>query len=324
MKLVKQKRLAVLISAVAMAAAGCGSAGKPVDPAPVTDVQPPQPAHVGGVDAGGPGSANKDCNTGSLAPNNGTGIPSGSTMAKIKERGKLIAGVDQTTFLFGFRNPTNGSLEGFDIDIAKQVAIAIFGTAENRIQFRAITSSQREAVLERNEVDIVVRTYTINCDRLKRVNFSTAYYVAGQRVLVPNSVADKVDGLEDLGGQKVCAAKGSTPLKTIAAAPSKPVPVSVDNWSDCLVMLQQGQVAAVSTDDVILVGMAEQDPTTRIVGDKFTREPYGIGIPKANEDMVRFVNAVLDNVRAGPWRQSYDKWLSKLLGDGSPPPAEYK
>jgi polar amino acid transport system substrate-binding protein len=98
----------------------------------------------------------------------------------------------------------------------------------------------------------------------------------------------------------------------------------VDNWSDCLVMLQQGQVAAVSTDDVILAGMAAQDPTTKIVGDRFTEEPYGIGVPKENEDMVRFVNAVLEGVRNGPWQESYNKWVAPRLGQAAPPAAGYK
>jgi polar amino acid transport system substrate-binding protein len=243
-------------------------------------------------------------------------------MAKIKARGKLIAGVDQTTYLFGFRNPVTSNLEGFDIDMAKQIAAAIFGTADGHIQFRAITSSQRETVLQNKEVDIVVRTYTINCDRLKKINFSSEYYTAAQRVLASKN--SSVNGLADLGGQKVCAAKGSTSLNAITAATPKLIPVSVDNWSDCLVMLQQGQVAAVSTDDVILAGMADQDPTLHVVGDKFTREPYGIGIPKENEDMVRFVNSVLDTVRAGAWRQSYNLWLAPALGSADPPQPSYR
>jgi polar amino acid transport system substrate-binding protein len=231
-------------------------------------------------------------------------------------------GVDQTTFLFGFRNPTTGNLEGFDIDIANQIAAALFGSADGHIQFKAIPSSLRERVLMDHQVDIVVRTYSITCKRLQDINFSTVYYQAGQRILVDK--ASKVTKLADLAKQKVCATKTSTSLTKISTDPSKPVPVSVDNWSDCLVMLQQGQVAAVSTDDVILAGMAAQDPTLKIVGDRFTEENYGIGIPKDNDDMVRFVNAVLDDVRAGPWRTSYNRWLAPRLGEASAPSPQYK
>lgn len=315
---------AAVLGAVALLATACGSAGTPVDPAPVGAVAPPQPANVGGADnTGGGGTADTSCNPlASLRPTNGVSITSGSTMAKIKERGKLIAGVDQTTFLFGFRNPTSGQLEGFDIDMVNQVAKALFGNAEGRVQFRAIPSAQRENVLKNKEVDIVVRTYSITCKRLKDVNFSSVYYQAGQRILVDGS--SKVAQLSDLAGRRVCATKTSTSLTKIASDPSKPVPVSVDNWSDCLVMLQQKQVEAVSTDDVILAGMAAQDPTVKIVGDRFTEENYGIGIPKEHEDMVRYVNAVLENVRAGAWQDSYAKWLGAKLGSGTPPAPQYK
>jgi polar amino acid transport system substrate-binding protein len=316
-----QKTRIFLVLASALLAAACGSAGQPAEPAPVGVVERPQPAHVGGADQGGGLATENNCDAlASLSPSKT--ISAGSTMAKIKERGKLIVGVDQTTFLFGFRNPTTGNLEGFDIDIANQIAAAIFGSADGHIQFKAIPSSLREQVLMDHQVDIVVRTYSITCKRLQDINFSTVYYQAGQRILVDK--ASKVTKLADLANKKVCATKTSTSLTKISTDPSKPVPVSVDNWSDCLVMLQQGQVAAVSTDDVILAGMAAQDPTLKIVGDRFTQENYGIGIPKDNDDMVRFVNAVLDDVRAGPWKTSYNRWLAPRLGDASPPSPQYK
>jgi polar amino acid transport system substrate-binding protein len=101
--------------------------------------------------------------------------------------------------------------------------------------------------------------------------------------------------------------------------------VAVDNWSDCLLMLQQGQVAGVSTDDTILAGMIAQDPNVKMVGGRFSQEPYGIGIPKANEDMVRFVNAVLEkSITAGSWAASYEKWLIKAVGQAAPPTLKYR
>ncbi|GLY40950.1 ABC transporter substrate-binding protein [Amycolatopsis sp. NBRC 101858] len=311
------------LAVAALLLAACGSPGKPVDPAPVSNAAWPQPAHVGGPDSSAGGATDTSCDPlVSLAPN-GTNVPDGSTMAKIKERGKLIAGVDQTTYLFGFRNPTTGNLEGFDIDMVNEIARSIFGSPEGRVQFRAITSGQREDVLEEHQVDIVVRTYSITCSRKKNVQFSSVYYKAGQRILVTKE--SKVTKLADLTGKRVCAAKKSTSAAKIATDPSKPVPISVDNWSDCLVMLQQGQVDAVSTDDTILAGMAAQDPTLKVVGDQFTEENYGIGVPKDNEDMVRYVNAVLDKIRSSDvWQNSYRRWVEPSLGPASPPSPQYK
>jgi polar amino acid transport system substrate-binding protein len=162
---------------------------------------------------------------------------------------------------------------------------------------------------------------TITCDRLQQVNFSTEYFDAGQRILVTQG--SPVRGPADLGGRRVCATAGSTSIQTIAALPSHPVPVSVTDWTDCLVMLQQGQVDAVSTDDTILAGLAKQDPHTVVVGDRFADEPYGLAMSKDAPDFVRFVNGVLDRMRAdGTWARIYSRWLGGAAP--APPAARYK
>jgi polar amino acid transport system substrate-binding protein len=315
--------LASLSMTLVFAATACASAGSPVDLANVTSAERPKPVNVEENPA--PPSTSTapapNCDpTESLRPLDPMPapgqMPAGSTMKAIQASGKLIAGVDQNTFLFGFRNPTTNALEGFDIDRVREIAKAIFGD-ENKVQFKVVTSAGRVDALKNGDVHIVVRTFTATCQRWQDINFSAIYYEAGQRLLVDQ--ASKVTTLDELGDQKVCAAKGSTSIKTIADHKAGPIPVQVDNWTDCLVMLQQGQVAAVSTDDTILAGMVAQDPNVKMVGERFTAEPYGIGIPKQNEDMVRFVNGVLErSVDSGDWVASYDRWLG---GTGSPRPA---
>ena len=249
-------------------------------------------------------------------------MPAGSTMAKIYQRGYLIAGVDQTTDLFGYRNPLNGQLQGFDIDIAKQIAQAIFGHPS--IEFKAITSQQRIPVIRSGSVDIVADSMTINCARLKLVDFSTDYFDAGQRVLVP--INSPVRSISQLGHQKVCAASGTTSIETIAAAPSHPIPVAAANWTDCMVMMQQGQVAAISTDDSVLAGLQAQDPETKLVGPRFTFEPHGVAVSQNSPDLVRFVNAVLEQMRTdGQWTALYKQWIGNRLGPvPAPPAADYR
>jgi polar amino acid transport system substrate-binding protein len=248
----------------------------------------------------------------------------GTTMRAIQDRGRLVAGVDQNTYLFGFRNPSTNRLEGFDIDRVREIALAIFGgptdQIDSKIQFKVITSANRVPALEAGDVDVVVRTFTANCDRWSKINFSAIYYVAGQQLLVENG--SPIDGFDKIGGKRVCAQAGSTSIANLAKLNDKPVPVVNTTWSDCLVMLQQGQVDAVSTDDTILTGMAKQDPNLKLVGTRLTDEPYGIGIPKKNEDMVRFVNGVLEkSVKGGDWATSYRTWLG---GTDPPPPREYR
>jgi polar amino acid transport system substrate-binding protein len=239
-------------------------------------------------------------------------MPAGTTMAKIQARGYLIAGVDQNTYLFGYRNPKTNNLEGFDIQMVRDVAQAIFGDP-NKVQFKAITSAQRVDVLEKGQVDLVARTFTISCARLQQVAFSTVYYQAQRRVLVRSD--SNVTGIGDLGGKRVCATIGSDSLNPTPGEKNPPIPVAVNDWSDCLVMLQQGQVAAVSTDDTILAGMVAQDPNTKIVGGSIAPEPYGLAFPKSSKDLVGFVNGVLQQVRtSGEWQATYKTWLGTRLG----------
>jgi polar amino acid transport system substrate-binding protein len=309
-----------------LAATACAGGGRPVDLANVTSAPRPQPV---GAEENPAASATSSapvppCDpTASFAPDGELPapgqMPAGTTMKAIQDAGQLIAGVDQNTFLFGFRNPVTGQLEGFDIDRVREIAAAIFGDP-NKVQFKVVTSAGRIDALKNGDVHVVVRTMTATCRRWQDINFSAVYYTAGQRVLVDR--ASQVTNLDQLGGQKVCAAKGSTSLTTITEHAAKLVPVQVDNWSDCLIMLQQGQVAAVSTDDTILAGMVAQDPNVKMAGPRFTEEPYGIGIPKANVDMVRFVNGVLaKSIADGKWLESYNRWLGPTGEPAPAPPA---
>jgi polar amino acid transport system substrate-binding protein len=253
----------------------------------------------------------------SLRPSGPPQVTPGSFMAKIRARGFLIAGVDQNTYHFGFLNPLDGQIEGFDIDMIKAVAQAIFGSP-GHVEYKAITDTQRIPDVVDGTVDIVAHTMTITCARLQRVDFSSVYFDAAQRVLVLKN--STVRGLSDLRGQKVCATAGSDSLGPIAAA--KAVPVAVPYWTDCLVLLQQGEVAAISTDDSILAGLAAQDPWTKLVGPRLTDEPYGLAISKQHPDFVAFVNAVLEQLRTnGQWAASYAHWIGTPVP--APPPAQY-
>ncbi|MGI5184383.1 glutamate ABC transporter substrate-binding protein [Dactylosporangium sp. CA-152071] len=248
-------------------------------------------------------------------------MPAGSAMATIAARGRLIVGIDQNAYLTSYRDPVTGQVVGFEIDIAREIARALLGDPD-AIQWRAITTADRIPVLQRREVDMVIRTMTATCERMQQVAFSTEYLTSGQRLLVNRGSGIK--DFADLGGRKVCATRGSTSIVTIMKQPSKPVAVATDSTLDCLVMLQQGQVDAVSTVDVLLLGLAAQDPGTEVVGARISDEPSGVAMPLETPDLVRFVNGVLDRIRAnGTWTTIYSTWFAKYGPVPPPPPAKY-
>ena len=250
-------------------------------------------------------------------------FPAGSYMQTIRDRGRLRVGVDTSTILFSSVNPRSGDFEGFDVEIAREMALALLGSRD-AVQLVAIPYSARVDVLAEGQVDMVVDTFTINCVRDDRIDFSSQYFESTQKLLV--RVDDPSTGIADFGGRRVCAAAGSTSADNLRALPA-PAPrvVEVTDQADCLVLLQQGQVEGISTDDTILAGMQAQDPNVRIVGDAFSAEPYGIGLPPNHPEYVRFVNAALEQVRSsGRWTELYDEWLSGLPGPNQPPPAAYE
>lgn len=249
-------------------------------------------------------------------------MPPGSTMAAIAERGRLVVGVDQNQFLFGFRDPATGRLEGFDIDIAREIARAIFGDPD-RVDLRVVEAGDRESVLQSGLVDIVARTFSINCARKNNVAFSTVYFNADQRLLTRKGSG--IASAADLAGKRACAVTGTTSLAKLFALNPGDTVFGAPTWTDCLVMLQQGQIDAVGTDYVVLAGLAAQDPNVEVVGPSLGLEPYGVGIKKENVDLVRFVNGVLENLRSdGTWQRLYQNRLQSLGPSPGPPPARYE
>jgi polar amino acid transport system substrate-binding protein len=326
-------RLALLASVAALAtvAAGCGSTSEQTLRASLQALRTPSAT---APQTSQPtlqcSAAHRSDPTASLRPlqplPSPIALPRDSYMSTIRRRGRLIAGVDQNTLLFSYLNPFTGRLQGFEIDLVHRLAQAILGDP-NKVEFKAITTAQRFPFVQDGRVDLVVDAVTILCERWQAVSFSTVYYDAGQRLLVPKT--SHVRDLRDLAGKRVCVDAGGTAQTYLTTYARKnprhhPVAVPVSQRTDCLVALQQADVAAVASDDAILYGFAAQDPYTKIVGPRFTDEPYGIAIAKNHPGLVRFVNAVLAQMRAdGTWKADYRKWLGRVAPTPAPPAAHY-
>ncbi|MEU2713544.1 glutamate ABC transporter substrate-binding protein [Streptomyces sp. NPDC007205] len=277
-----------------------------------------------------------DCNPSeaqnqTLSPSGADGPTIDAIKARTGARRKLIVGVDQNSYHWGYRNPnTEGAeLEGFDIDLVHRIAQDLLGDPD-AVQFKAIPTSQRISAIQDGRVDMVVRTMTITCERLQQVAFSAPYFRTGQQVLAPKS--SSITGYNDtLAHKRVCTAAGSTAYTKLEAdRKSGTLPASTDisttvpNQLDCLVRLQLGEVDAVVTDGALAASQAAQDPTVELKGGAFTTEYYGVAMKKDASDLVRRVNRVLVDYRASGWQASYDTWLSATLGkdpNASKPPA---
>ena len=258
-----------------------------------------------------------------------TGRPTfaaGTTMANLQSKGKIVVGVKFDQPGLGQKNPTTNKVEGFDIEIAKQIALGIFGGSpndiESKIEFREATTPNREVFLENNTVDMVVATYTINDARKQRIDFAGPYYIAGQDILVKAN-DNSIRRYEDLAGKKTCSVRNSTPAANVKRLVPTADLTEFDQYSDCVQALRDNRVQSVTTDNSILLGFVAASPTEfKIVGNKFTEEPYGIGVKRGDDAFRNFINDRLEAIYAnGEWAKLFQATLGRLgIPTPTPPP----
>ncbi|WP_433348896.1 transporter substrate-binding domain-containing protein [Micromonospora sp. CA-111912] len=336
---------AVLAGVLLLAVAACTAV--PPDSAAVPTAVPSGVQRI----ATGGGAANAICTVRSSF------APSGTPPRVIRDRASgqgLVAGVDPSDATMSHWNAETQQFEGFNIDLLLAVARAIWPGEEprKRITFKVVPPGQGAFEMlapdHPDRVDLIATSLTASCERAKQVIFSNDYLDSGQTALV-RRVGGRPEyaGIEQLGGRRVCAAARTTSLAAIAgyrtADGARPVPVQAAHPIDCLVMLRQGQVDAVSTDENILLGFTRMTPDTVLVTEAprdnaqfcryhdgrrpctwFTDEPHAFAFARDNPDsleLARFVNHVLESTRAsGVWSTAHRQWLADHPDRGQPTP----
>lgn len=232
-----------------------------------------------------------------------------TSLATIKQRGRLIVGVKYDIPTFGFLNPETNKVEGFDVEMGRAVAAKIFGNPD-AVEFKEAVSKNRIPYLEQGVVDVVFSTMTANEERAQQIDFSDCYYVAGQSLLVPTDSA--IASVDDLAGKSIGTVKGSTSEQNIREkAPNATVEL-FDTYSEAVQAMQSGRVDAVTTDDIILYGFAKKNPERfKVVGGQFTQEPYAAGVKKGNTELLNEVNAAIREMKEnGRWAELYRQWIT--------------
>ncbi|SFP92001.1 amino acid ABC transporter substrate-binding protein, PAAT family (TC 3.A.1.3.-) [Geodermatophilus dictyosporus] len=248
-------------------------------------------------------------------------FPEGSTMAELNEAGTITVGTKYDQPGFGLLNPQSSQPEGFDVEIAKIVAGEL-GIAPEDIEFTETVSANREPFIQNGQVDIVVATYTINDARKQVVDFAGPYYLAGQDIMVAAGNPEGIEGPDDLAGKTVCSVEGSTPAQNIRDNYPEAQLVTYDVYSKCADDLANGNVQAVTTDNVILTGLVAGNPEGfELVGNPFTEEPYGIGLELGNTEFRNFINDVLEeSFEDGRWADAWDRTAGAITGEEAPEP----
>jgi glutamate transport system substrate-binding protein len=248
-------------------------------------------------------------------------FPAGSKMADLNAAKKITIGTKFDQPGFGLLNPTTKVPEGFDVEMGKLIA-AKLGIPADGITWTETVSANREAFIQNGQVDIVVATYTINDKRKQVVDFAGPYYEAGQDIMVVKGNPKGIKGPDDLAGKKVCSVEGSTPAENIRTKYPQAQLTLFDVYSKCADALTNGQVDAVTTDNVILTGLVAGNPQGfELVNNPFTKEPYGIGLAKGDKDFRAFINDTLQAAfDDGSWAAAWDRTAGAISGTKAPTP----
>ncbi|MFN3004723.1 glutamate ABC transporter substrate-binding protein [Mycolicibacterium wolinskyi] len=223
----------------------------------------------------------------------------------------------------GQKNP-DGSVSGFDVDVAKYVAKEL-GYNEDQIEWKEAPSAQRETLIQNDQVDFIAATYSITDARKEKVDFAGPYLLTGQSLLVRADNTDITGAASLENNKKLCSVSGSTPAQRIKDEYPKVQLQQFDTYSACIDALKNGVIDAVTTDEVILAGYAAQTPGTfKIVGDTFSEERYGIGLKKGDSELRNKINDAIEKMESsGAWKEAFDKNLGPAgIQAPTPPPVD--
>jgi polar amino acid transport system substrate-binding protein len=258
-------------------------------------------------------------------------MPEGSAMQEIFDDARLRVGVDETTKGFSYRNASTGQIEGFEVELAYEIAKRLIGPFDREVvlDIVPVDPDKKTRAVQEGTVDMTVSAVTMTCGRWEDVAFSTEYYTATQQFLVREGSG--IETSADLTGRPVCVIDNSTSSDILEEHLPAAELVGVEARTECLRLLQEGEVDAYFGHNSFLYGMVADDPTVEVKTDLLpgvdTQTNYGIAIAEDRVDLVRFVNAVLEDLRTdGTWERLHNTWLEGPLKipDAAPPQPKYR
>ena len=249
-------------------------------------------------------------------------VASSAWASAVKEAGVLKTGGTKTAPVFSLEDATTGEVSGFDTAIGQVLARYIIGGSDDArtlLDITQVTSDTRETVLGNGSVQAVIATYTITPERAKKIDFAGPYYSSGQAVLV-RADESKITGVSDLAGVKVAVQSGSSSITALQKAAPQAEQTPFNDHNTCLSALETRQVDAYVVDESLLLSAMQGSDAFKIVGEPFTQDPYGIGLPQGS-DAKAFVNAFLKEIYDdGTWEKIWKATIGVITGGDAPKP----
>ncbi|UBU15840.1 transporter substrate-binding domain-containing protein [Nonomuraea gerenzanensis] len=223
----------------------------------------------------------------------------------ILDKDELVIGVRSDLPSVGFRK-SDGTFEGFDVDVARYLAARL----GKDVSFLGVLAAEREKVLMDGRADLVVATFTIDQDRKRRVLFAGPYHISYQDILVRPD--ERIADVRDLEGRRICEVQGSNAAQRVVTERGvKAEVVPFPDYSRCLAALKSKQVDAVTTNDVILAGLAARDGSgLRLANALFNEQRTGVGLARGDVPGCEAVNRAITRMyQDGTAQKLLRKWF---------------
>jgi len=234
---------------------------------------------------------------------------SADSLSVIRTRGALNVGVKADVIGFGYLNPKTEQYQGYEIDIAHELAKRLLGDA-NKIVFTSVTPQTRGSLLDSGSVDMLIATFSITPERKIVFDFSPPYYTDGIALLVYR--LSGIKGLSDLSGKPIGIAKDTDTASALMAKAGVNTLLTFaafNTYSEVLNALESGKIQAMSTDSSILKSYAQQDQRTVILPARYSVEPYGVATKKGDGVLAKWVaDQISDMEKSGMLAAWQQKW----------------
>ena len=235
--------------------------------------------------------------------------------------GTFRVGVKQDVYGFGYLDETTGVYEGMEIDLGAMIAEAL---GYDDVEYTTVTAATRGQMLDNDELDCVIATFTIKPERKESWDFSTPYYTDAVTVLVEN--ASGIADLAGLVGKTVGVSTGSTSAKALATAMADAGVIAAfdadkfeiatfdggvkfkefDDYPAISLALDAGDVDAFCVDKSILANYKTDDRS--FIADSFAPQDYGVATKKGSELSAKVEELVTGWLADGTIAGLIEKW----------------
>jgi len=225
----------------------------------------------------------------------------------VKARGELVCGTLGTSQPFSFQDVQTRQIVGYDVDICKLVADKL-GVP---VRYKLLSVAARVPELNEGRVDILAANLGYTAERAKQIDYSHAYYLTGQKLLVR---ADSgLDTIESVNGRRIGATKGSSSEREIKRIMDKSRVIGYTDSSAAYLALQQRKVDAQFASEMVLVRLVLQSPPAspvKVIEKAVFDEWWGLGVRKSEPRFLAAVNQALEEAEAsGEAARLFDKWF---------------